>query len=164
MANASSQLSQHHLRLGALVGAWVGDEQVAASAWTAAGAAESDVAAEPLFGGVFVEQRYRQVRDQSVAFESRNVFGFDATDQRYKLYQFDTFGFAPPTPASGVWEGDDLVFERSSPRGTQRTVFHFENEDSYRMSVSFLPAGGSDWQEVVSGSYRRSTSVSKSNS
>lgn len=163
MASAS-QLSQHHLRLGALVGAWVGDERVAGSAWTAAGAAESEVAAERLFGGMFVEQRYKQLRDRAVAFESRNVFGFDAADQRYKLYQFDTYGFVPPTPASGVWEGDDLVFERSSPRGTQRTVFHFENEDSYRMSVSFLPAGGSDWQEVVSGQYRRSTSVPTNNS
>lgn len=163
MANAS-QISQDHLRLGALVGAWVGDESVAASAWTAAGTAESEVAAEALFGGVFVEQRYRQVRDRAVVFESRNVFGFDAADQRYKLYQFDTYGFAPPTPASGVWEGDALVFERSSPRGAQRTVFHFENEDSYRMSVSFLPAGGSDWQEVVSGIYRRGTSHSTNNS
>ena len=152
--------SAAHFRLNAFAGAWEGEEHVAASAWTSEGKASAELSGETLFGGFFLEQRYRQTRDGAVSFEARNVFGFDASDQAYKLYQFDSVGFAPPSPASGAWSGDELVLIKSSPRGTQRTAFTFENEDCYRMGVSFSPAGSDTWQEVVSGIYRRASLTS----
>ena len=152
--------SAAHFRLNAFAGVWEGDERVAASAWTSEGKASAEFSGEALFGGFFLEQRYRQTRDGAVSFEARNVFGFDVSDQAYKLYQFDTAGFAPPSPASGEWPGNELVLMKTSPRGRQRTVFAFENEDCYRMGVSFSPAGSDTWQEVVSGIYRRSSPTS----
>jgi len=152
--------SAAHLRLNAFAGTWEGEEHVAASAWTSEGTASAELSGETLFGGFFIEQRYRQTRDGAVSFEARNVFGFDVSDQAYKLYQFDTAGFAPPSPASGEWPGNELVLMKTSPRGRQRTVFAFENEDCYRMGVSFSPAGSDTWQEVVSGIYRRSSPTS----
>jgi len=74
--------------------------------------------------------------------------------------QFDTAGFAPPSPASGHWNGNELVLMKTSPRGRPRTAFAFENEDCYRMGVSFSPAGSDTWQEVVSGTYRRASLTS----
>jgi hypothetical protein len=152
--------SAAHLRLNAFAGVWEGEEHVAASAWTEEGRAVAELSAEALFGGFFVEQRYRQMRNGAVSFEARNVFGFDGSEQAYKLYQFDTVGFVPPAPASGVWDGRELVLTKTSPRGRQRTVFTFENEDRYRMGVSFSPAGSDTWQEVVSGIYRRTSPTS----
>jgi hypothetical protein len=147
--------SSAHLRLAAFAGRWEGEERVAGSAWTTAGDAMANVDAESLFGGFFVEQRYRQTRDGAVSFQSRNVLGFDASDESYKLYQFDSVGFVPPTPASGRWQDGALVFMRTSPRGAQRIVYQFENEDCYRMNVSFAPDGSDTWQNMVSGRYCR---------
>ncbi len=152
--------SAEHLRLNAFVGVWEGEERVAASAWTTEGQASAELSADVLFGGFFLEQRYRQTRDGAVSFEARNVFGFDGSEQAYKLYQFDTAGFVPPSPASGEWSGNELVLTKTSARGRQRIVFTFENEDRYRMGVSFSPAGSDTWQEVVSGSYRRTSPTS----
>ena len=101
-----------------------------------------------------------QTRDGCTSFEARNILGFDAADQAYKLYQFDTVGFTPAAPASGEWIDDKLVLTKVSPRGQQRTLFQFENEDCYRMGVTFSPAGSDTWQEVVSGLYRRVASAS----
>jgi len=156
--------SSAHLRLAAFAGRWEGEERVAGSAWTAAGDATASVDAESLFDGFFVEQRYRQTRDGAVSFQSRNVLGFDPSDESYKLYQFDSIGFVPPSPASGEWQDDALVFIRTSPRGRQRTAYQFENADCYRMSVSFAPAGSDTWQDVVSGRYRRARSDSSNHS
>ncbi|OWV90829.1 hypothetical protein ATY81_05730 [Rhizobium sp. R72] len=152
--------SAAHLRLNAFAGVWEGEEHVAASAWTTEGKACAELSAEALFGGFFLEQRYRQTREGAVSFEARNLFGFDGSEQAYKLYQFDTVGFVPPSPASGEWSDIELVLTKTSPRGTQRTVFTFENEDRYRMGVSFSPAGSDTWQEVVSGIYRRTSPTS----
>ncbi|MFS8045347.1 DUF1579 family protein [Rhizobium sp. BR 314] len=149
-----------HLRLGAFAGAWEGEEHVAASAWTKEGTAVSRLTAECLFGGFFVEQRYVQTRGGETSFEARNIFGFDGTEQAYKLYQFDTVGFVPAAPASGEWIDDRLVLTKVSPRGAQRILFQFENEDCYRMGVTFSPTGSDTWQEVVSGLYRRVASAS----
>ncbi|MEB3044501.1 DUF1579 family protein [Rhizobium mulingense] len=152
--------SAAHFRLSAFAGVWEGEEHVAASAWTSEGKASAALSGEALFGGFFLEQHYRQTREGAVSFEARNVFGFDGSDQAYKLYQFDSAGFAPPSPASGEWNGNELVLTKTSPRGRQRTAFTFENEDCYRMGVSFSPAGSDTWQEVVSGIYRRAALTS----
>jgi hypothetical protein len=113
-----------------------------------------------LFGGFFVEQRYRQERDGKLSFEARNMLAFDATDGSYKLYQFDSVGFVPQAPATGAWTGNELALVRSSPRGRQRVTYSFETKDRYRMRVEFSPAGSDAWQDVVSGTYRRARSVS----
>ncbi|ESW95359.1 hypothetical protein X769_29525 [Mesorhizobium sp. LSJC268A00] len=153
--NAFSSLSADHQRLQALVGAWRGEEEVAETQWADGGPAKSEVLAEAQFGGLFVVQRYRQRRDGTVSFGSHNLFGFDQQNNVVTMYQFDSMGFVPMSPATGAWNGDELVLERSSPRGSARVTYVFDNVDAYRMRLHFKPAGSDKWQDMVSGVYRR---------
>ena len=150
-----SPLRSEHQRFQALLGSFEGEEQVSATPWTRAGAAKGYLSAETDLGGLFLNQTYRQVRDGQTTFEARNIFGFDVNDGTYKLYQFDTVGFVPPVPATGTWSGDELVLEKSSPRGRARSRYQFEDQDRFRLRVEFAPAGSDIWQDVVSGVYRR---------
>ena len=150
-----SSLSDGHQRLQALVGAWRGEEEVAATQWTDAGTATAEVLAEAQFGGLFVVQRYRQRRAGTVSFGSQNVFGFDQQNGVVTMHQFDSMGFVPAAPATGAWNDSELVLERSSPRGAARVTYFFEGADTYRMKLQFKPAGSDAWQDMVSGLYRR---------
>ncbi|MDX8500413.1 DUF1579 family protein [Mesorhizobium sp. VK4C] len=150
-----SSLSANHQRLQALVGAWRGEEEVAATQWTDAGTATSEVLAEAQFGGLFVVQRYRQRRDGTISFGAHNVFGFDQQNSLVTMHQFDSMGFVPAAPAIGTWSGNELVLERSSPRGAARVAYSFDGTDTYRMKLQFKPAGSDGWQDLVSGVYRR---------
>ncbi|KUM23773.1 hypothetical protein AU467_07980 [Mesorhizobium loti] len=150
-----SSLSDGHQRLQALVSAWRGEEEVSETQWADAGAATSEVLAEAQFGGLFVVQRYRQRRDGTVSFGAHNVFGFDQQNGLVTMHQFDSMEFVPMSPATGTWNGSELVLERSSPRGAARVTYSFEGTDTYRMKLQFKPAGSDAWQDMVSGLYRR---------
>ncbi|WP_214476963.1 DUF1579 family protein [Mesorhizobium sp. dw_380] len=150
-----SSLSADHQRLQVLVGAWRGEEEISGTQWADAGTATSEVLAEAQFGGLIVVQRYRQRRDGTVSFGSHNVFGFDQQNNAVTMHQFDSMGFVPVAPATGMWNGNELVLERSSPRGAARVTYGFDGADSYRMRLQFKPAGSDAWQDVVSGIYRR---------
>jgi hypothetical protein len=154
-ASPFSSLSADHQRLQALVGAWRGEEEVAETQWADGGAATSDVLAEAQFGGLFVVQRYRQRRDGTVSFGSHSVFGFDQPNSLVTMHQFDSMGFMPASPATGAWNGAELILERSSPRGSARVTYIFDTPDAYRMRLHFKPAGSDSWQDMVSGVYRR---------
>ncbi|MER8693567.1 DUF1579 domain-containing protein [Mesorhizobium opportunistum] len=154
-ASPFSSLSADHQRLQALVGAWRGEEEVSGTQWTDAGTATSEVLAEAQFGGLFVVQRYRQRRDGTVSFGAHNVFGFDQQSGAVSMHQFDSMGFVPASPATGTWDGSELVLERSSPRGAARVTYIFDDADTYRMRLHFKPAGSDSWQDMVSGVYRR---------
>ena len=154
-AASFSSLSADHQRLQALVGAWRGEEEVADTQWADGGTATSDVLAEAQFGGLFVVQRYRQRRDGTVSFGSHSVFGFDQQNALVTMHQFDSMGFVPVSPATGAWNGTELVLERSSPRGSARVTYSFDDADAYRMRLHFKPAGNDSWQDMVSGVYRR---------
>lgn len=154
-ASPFSSLSDGRQRLQALVGAWRGEEQVSETQWADAGIATSEVVAEAQFGGLFVVQRYRQRRDGTVSFGSHNVFGFDQQNGLVTMHQFDSMGFVPMSPATGMWNGSELTLERSSPRGAARVSYGFDGADSYRMKLQFKPAGSDAWQDMVSGLYRR---------
>ncbi|TPK71714.1 DUF1579 domain-containing protein [Mesorhizobium sp. B2-3-3] len=154
-AASFSSLSSGHQRLQALIGAWRGEEEVAGTQWTDAGTATADVLAEAQFGGLFVLQRYRQRRDGTVSFGAHTVFGFDQQNSVVTMHQFDSTGFVPALPASGAWNGDELTLDRSSPRGSARVAYIFDDADTYRMRLHFKPAGSDAWQDMVSGIYRR---------
>ncbi|MGX7875768.1 DUF1579 family protein [Mesorhizobium sp. ORM6] len=154
-AASFSSLSADHQRLQALVGAWRGEEEVADTQWADGGTATCEVLAEAQFGGLFVVQRYRQRRDGTISFGSHNVFGFDQQNSVVTMHQFDSMGFVPASPATGRWNGSELVLERSSPRGSARATYIFDDTDAYRMRLQFKPAGSDAWQDMVSGAYKR---------
>jgi hypothetical protein len=154
-AASFSSISTDHQRLQALVGAWRGEEEVAETQWADGGPATSEVLSEAQFGGLFVMQRYRQRRDGTISFGSHSVFGFDQQSGLVTMHQFDSTGVVPASPATGAWNGSELVLVRSSQRGSARVTFDFTADDSYRMRLAFQPPGTDIWQDVVSGVYRR---------
>jgi hypothetical protein len=153
--NAVSALSPDHRRLQALVGAWRGEEEMAATQWAPAGPATAEVETTAEFGGLFVTQRYRQMRDGRESFAAQNVFGFDRTDGLTKMFAFDSMGFFPGAPASGSWDGGRLVLERTSPRGAARVTYMVDGPDTYRTHLEFKPAGSENWQDMAKGTFRR---------
>jgi hypothetical protein len=154
-AKPSFTLSPGHQRLQALVGSWRGEEEMAATQWAPAGPATAEVETVAEFGGLFVTQSYRQMRDGGESFAARNVFGFDQADGLTKMFAFDSMGFFPASPASGSWDGDTLALERSSPRGAARVTYVIDGPDSYRTRLEFKPAGSENWQDMAKGTFRR---------
>ena len=154
-ANPSQTLSPGHQRLQALVGTWRGEEEMSATQWAPAGPARAEVETVVEFGGLFVMQRYRQVRDGRESFAAHNVFGFDQADGLTKMFAFDSMGFFPASPATGSWDGDTLVLERSSPRGAARMIYMVDAADGYRTNLQFKRAGSDDWQDMAKGTFRR---------
>jgi hypothetical protein len=142
-------------RLLALAGAWRGEEDMSATQWTPAGKAEAEVLAEAEMNGMFLNQSYRQTRDGRVSFRSRSIFGVDGSDGLVKMLQFDSMGFFPASPASGSWDGNALVLDRSSPRGSARISYFIEGPDNYRTMLEFKPAGANIWQDMAVGAFRR---------
>jgi hypothetical protein len=152
--------SIEHRRLHALIGAWRGEEEMCETQWAPAGAADADILAEATVGGRFVSLRYRQTRGGHVSFRSHSIFGFDDSDGLTKMFQFDSTGFFPASPAAGSWNGDALVLERASPRGAARVSYFFESSDCYRTRLEFRPAGSEAWQAMTTGMFRRVPSSS----
>jgi hypothetical protein len=148
-------LTAEHERLWAFVGDWRGEESLAQSRWMKAGRAEGFVSAKTDLAGFYVSQSYRQERDGATSFEARGIFGFDTDDQHYKLYWFDSLGFVPPAPASGLWRGDTLTLVRASFRGAARHKYTFHSPDAYTIRIDYAWEGET-WEEVLTGSYQRS--------
>jgi hypothetical protein len=128
---------------------------MSATQWAPAGPATAEVETVAEFGGLFVTQRYRQTRDGQESFASHNVFGFDQADGLTKMFAFDSMGFFPVSPASGSWNDNTLVLERSSPRGAARVTYLVDGPDSYRTRLEFKPAGSENWRDMATGTFRR---------
>ena len=66
---------------------------------------------------------------------------------------FDSEGY-PPQPARGGWHTDELILEKSTPRGIAEHRFAVaDGLLSYRIRVRLDQA--TDWADVLSGTYRR---------
>ena len=107
---------------------------------------------------MYFVQEYRQVRDNGVSFKARGMFGYDTADQLYKLYWFDSLGYQPPAPASGLWVGDTLSLTRASMRGAARHIYSFDGDNAFRLVIDYSPDRGENWHNVLTGDYRRNTS------
>jgi Protein of unknown function (DUF1579) len=82
------------------------------------------------------------------------VFTWDREDRLYKLFWFDSLGYYPPSPASGGWQGKQLVLVRGSLRGNARHVYEVIDDNSYSMKIQFSP-DAEGWADVLTGVYRR---------
>jgi hypothetical protein len=147
-------LTDEHRRLHAFVGEWRGEEVLADSRWMRAGRAVGVVSAAADLGGFYVAQTYRQEREGVLSFEARGLFGYDADDRHCKLYWFDSLGFVPPAPASGVWKGDTLTLVRASFHGAARHMYQFQSADRYSVRIDYAWEGET-WEEVLTGNYQR---------
>ena len=150
---ASSPLPEHQ-RLAALAGEWDGEETVFASRWVEAGAATCRVTARMALNGFYLIQDTQQFRDGKESFATHGLFTYDREDRTYKLFWYDSLGYAAPAPASGGWVGNTLTLVRGSLRGNARHVYEVVDDDTYALKIQFSP-DAEGWADVLTGIYRR---------
>jgi len=132
-------------RIASLLGEWKGEEELSATAWTAAGTAQGSIVVRPGPDGIHFD--YAEVRDGGRLDAHAVVAGAG-------FWWFDSYGFTPAAPGTAVWEGDALVLDRRSDRG--RTVMRLR-VDSERLTVELDTAVPADaaLAPLVRGTYTR---------
>lgn len=130
-----------------LVGDWIGDEQIGASAWSDAGTAHSRLSFHPVCDGAFLAVEYDE--DGGPSMKGHGVIGFDKKAQAYTLHWFDNAGAPPSTYARGTFENGVLAFEHDYGGHLGRTVFALDDTTlSFRVEMKKPEA---DWSTVVDG-------------
>ena len=140
--------------LNRLAGEWAGEETIATTRWGEGGPARGRFSARLDLSGRVLLMDYREERNGQPALQAHAVFTAGPGDDEYALYWFDSYGFVPVQPAPGHWDGERLVFLRSSPRGHTRHTYTFRN-DACELVLESSFDGGVHWEPVMHGSYRR---------
>ncbi|GAA5195664.1 hypothetical protein [Microbacterium jejuense] len=134
-----------HPRTASLLGEWKGEEELFATAWTAAGAAQGSIVVRPGPDGIHLD--YAEIRDGGRLDAHAVVAGAG-------FWWFDSYGFVPEAPGTAEWDGETLVLDRRSDRG--RTVMRLR-ADAGRLALELdtaVPAGA-DLAPLVRGAYSR---------
>lgn len=138
-----------------LAGHWVGEEQMATTRWGQGGPATSEIDARFDLGGRALLFDYRETRDGKAALAVHAVFVAGPEHDQFQMFWFDSYGFVPPSPAPGFWDGNKLTFVRSSSRGQTRHVYRFKDDGGYGLVLQSSFDGGISWDTVMTGEYRR---------
>jgi hypothetical protein len=138
-----------------LAGEWLGQETIAASQWGAAGQATARISTRGDFDDRVLIHDYQAERDGKPWLKAHAVFAFDGGGDRYQLFWFDSLGYRPSQPAAGHWNGESLIFARTSPRGQTRHAYTPLSGDCYAMKLESSFDGGSTWLPVMEGIYTR---------
>jgi hypothetical protein len=141
--------------LAALAGEWVGDEQIATTRWGPGGAATGHISARLELGGRVLVQDYREEREGKVSLQVHAMFTAGPEHDQYSLYWFDSYGFIPSAPATGLWDGQRLSFVRSSARGQTRHVYVPDGQDHFGLTLQSSFDGGVSWETVLTADYHR---------
>ena len=146
--------TDHHRKLAALAGEWVGEETLHPSPWapetrTAVGRFSSRIDLD----GMYLVTDYVESRDGSVVFRGHGVYGWSAKKERYTMHWFDSMGM-PPNETLGVWEGDSLVFSGSGEHGHGRYVYTLRGDDRMAFRIESSKDGNA-WTTIMEGEYRR---------
>ncbi|MDL9979690.1 hypothetical protein [Microbacterium candidum] len=132
-------------RIASLIGRWSGDEEVSATAWTAAGVAHAELTITPAPGGLVLD--YRETRDDG-EMTGHGVVSGDG------WWWFDSYGFVPAAPGSATWAADSLVLERRSDRGRNVMRLARDGERLTMRLAAAVPADG-EVEPLVAGNYAR---------
>ncbi|MCA9706718.1 MAG: DUF1579 family protein [Myxococcales bacterium] len=150
---AMPQPNEHHHRLTALAGTWVGQEHMHPSPWVPEGSvADARIVNHRGAGGFVLAQDYEQRRDGEVVFSGHGVFWIDPSSGEVRLSWWDAMGMAP-NEFRGRWDGDQLVLRTQSPMGHTRASWVLTAEGyAHTMEMS---QDGEQWKVLMEGSYRR---------
>jgi hypothetical protein len=141
--------------LAALAGEWIGEESIATTRWGQGGPATGYASARFDLGGKVLLQDYREERDGKLALQVHAVFVAGQEPGEYAMYWFDSYGFAPSQPATGLWDGKRLVFLRTSSRGQTRHTYEMVDDGIYRLTLESSFDSGVNWELVMQGEYQR---------
>lgn len=130
----------------ALLGTWLGEEEVLPTAWTSGGPAVGRLTIVRTAAGLTLD--YVESADGRPDLVAHGVVAGDG------WWWFDSYGFVPTTPGTAEWKGDSLVLERSSERG--RTVLRLRRVgDELELASDTAGPGDAVLQPLVRGRYRR---------
>ena len=129
-----------------MFGAWEGDEELSATAWTDAGKARGTVSVKPGPGGGLILY-YAEDRDGAIMTGHGVVFGDG-------WWWFDSYGFTPTTPGTAEWRGNELVLTRRSERGKTVTVLRVRDGRLEQDLDTAVPADA-PLVPLLRGSYAR---------
>ena len=154
MEFALPQPGPAHERLLRFVGRWTGEETMAPSPWGAGGTATGHTECRRGLDGIALIQEYEQVKDGAVCFRGHGVLLIEPDTQDVLWWWFDSMGFPPDAPARGRWDGDVLIFDKTTPRGEARYRYDFGG-DRYRFTIENRFPGQPDFVEFMHGDYIR---------
>jgi len=143
-----------------LLGNWTGIEQQAASPWAPAASARAMIVFKLDVRDRVVVQDYRQVRADGEEFSGHGVFMIDSADGMSPVARlpilwwfFDSYGY-PPQPAHGGWQDDELIMQKTTPRGMAEHRFAIADDQlSYRIRLRLDDTA--EPEDFLSGRYRR---------
>ncbi|RNF82612.1 DUF1579 family protein [Montanilutibacter psychrotolerans] len=142
-----------HKRLMRLEGRWSGFEQLSPSPFGPGGVAFGRSTCRSALDGMALVQDYEEEKDGRVAFRGHGVFTIEPGSDDVLWWWFDSMGL-PPERARGHWDGDELLFEKSSTKGDVRYRYTF-NDDGYRFVIENRFAGDAAFSEFMRGDYTR---------
>jgi hypothetical protein len=143
-----------------LLGNWTGIEQQAASPRATATSARAMIVFKLDVSDRVVVQDYRQVRADGEEFSGHGVFMIDSADAlspdtRMPIlwWFFDSYGY-PPQPAHGGWQGNELIMQKTTPRGVaEHRLAVADDQLSYRIRLRLDETA--ETQDFLTGTYRR---------
>jgi len=136
-----------------LLGQWTGLEEQEPSAWAPAGSARASFVFRLDVAGTVVVQDYRQVRHDGGELVGHGVFLAEPGTEQLLWWFFDSDA-QPPVPATGVWQGPELVLERVTGHGRAQHRFRAaEDQLDYQVLVRSGPV--EEWAPLLTGRYRR---------
>ena len=136
-----------------LLGQWTGLERQEESPWSAATTARASFVFKLDVAGTVVVQDYRQVRADGAEFLGHGVFQADPATGGLLWWFFDSSA-QPPVPASGGWDGPELVCEKVTARARARHRFRAADDRlDYQIAVRLGEA--TSWSPFLTGTYSR---------
>ncbi len=143
-----------HRKLEKLVGSWQGDEHFDPSPMDPVGGkANGRLTNRLALDGFVVIQDYEQERNGVINYRGHGVFRWDANEQCYLLYWFDSMGM-PPSIFRGTFEDNVLTLTSKEAQGHTRAIWSFADDNHYHYRMEVSPDGG-HWQTFVEGKYVR---------
>jgi hypothetical protein len=143
-----------HRMLEKLVGRWSGEERVYPSPFDPnGGMAMARLENRLALDGFAVVQDYEQERNGRINFRGHGVLRYEATQQCYEMYWFDSMGMAPNV-FRGSFDGEVLTLACKDPQGHSRATFDLSLKGQYKFRMEVSP-DGNQWFPFLEGQYAR---------
>ncbi|NUO81289.1 DUF1579 family protein [candidate division KSB1 bacterium] len=143
-----------HHKLEMLVGRWSGEERLYPSPFDpAGGTALARIENRSVLDGFAVVHDYEQERSGSVNLRGHGVLRYDAMQQCYEMYWFDSMGMTPNV-FRGNFEGEVLSLSCKDAQSHSRATFDLGVKGQYKFRMDVSP-DGNQWFPFMEGQYTR---------
>jgi hypothetical protein len=147
--------TEHHKKLEALAGNWVGEEKMFPSPWDPKGGmAVGKINARIDIDGFYLISDYTQERGGQITFRGHGVYGYNPETKLYSMWWFDSMGGGFGEVPTGAWEGNKLAFSHVTPMGRNRYTYIVEKDGRHTFTME-TSQDGTQWNMLMEGRYTR---------